>query len=169
MISIDRIKEAAKRNESKNYKFRTYLKNNADPKKLDRQFRDLHNKIFIQDEYDCSKCANCCKLYDIRVEEKDVPAIAKHLGQTESDFIENYLVRDEEEADGYIFKNKPCGFLEADGKCGIYEVRPSVCKSFPHTNKPDRIFSLLSVIGCVEDCPVVFEIIEELKKMHRFR
>ncbi len=65
MVEPHRIKETAKAYEDKNYKFRAFLKSNADPDGLDQQFRDLHNEIFIRDEYDCCKCANCCKLYDI--------------------------------------------------------------------------------------------------------
>ena len=169
MIEPHRIQDVSREYEAKNFKFRTFLKNRADPDELDQQFRDLHNEIFVRDEYDCCKCANCCKLYDIRIEQSDISAIAKHLGQTEDGFIAQYLVQDNEEAGVFILKDKPCCFLEADGKCQIYGVRPVVCRDFPHTKKPGRLFSLLGVLGFAEDCPVVFEMIERLKRIYGFR
>ena len=169
MIKPHKINEAAKKYADENINFNAFLKNRANRDELDRQFCDLHNEIFIRDEYDCCKCANCCKSYDIRIEQDDIPAIAEYLEQAESDFIEKYLKQDNEETDVFIIKDKPCVFLEADGKCRIYGVRPSVCKDFPHTKKPDRLFSLMGVISFAEDCPVVFEIIERLKHIYKFK
>ena len=169
MIEPHNIEEISKKYADENVKFRAFLKNRAKPGELDQQFRDLHNEIFIRDEYDCCKCANCCRLYDIRVEQKDIPAIAEYLGQTESGFIEKYLTQDKEEAGVFIIKYKPCSFLDADGKCRIYGVRPLVCKDFPHTKKHNRLFSLTVIMGFAEDCPVVFEIIERLKQIYNFR
>jgi Fe-S-cluster containining protein len=169
MVEPHKIKEMADIYADRNMKFRSFLKNRADPDKLDLQFRDLHNEIFIRDEYDCCKCCNCCKLYDIRIEPTDIPAISTYLGLSEDEFAEQYLTPDDEDADVSILKDKPCCFLEADGKCRIYEVRPLVCREFPHTNKPDRLFSMISMIDFAEDCPVIFEILERLKVIYRFR
>ena len=63
-----------------------------------------------------------------------------------------------------IMKDKPCCFLDTDGKCGIYENRQSVCRNFPHTNKPYRLYNMYWLLSFAEECPVVFEIIERLKK-----
>ena len=60
MISPDKVFEAAKRNENKNYKFRVFLKNHADETELEEYFFRLHNELFK--DYDCSKCRNCCKM-----------------------------------------------------------------------------------------------------------
>jgi len=169
MIEPHNIKKVSKKYTDKNIKFRAFLKNRADPDELDQQFRDLHNEIFVKDEYDCCKCANCCRLYDTRIEQKDIPAIAKYLGQTENDFIEKYLAQDNEEEGVFIIIDKPCSFLDTNGECRIYEVRPLECVDFPHTNKPDRLFSLMGIMDSAEDCPVVFEIIERLKQIYNFR
>ncbi len=64
---------------------------------------------------------------------------------------------------------RPCPFLGGDGKCGIEVCKPAVCKSFPYTDKPERLFSLLSILGSAEECPVVFEILERLKKIYGFK
>lgn len=41
-----KIKEAFQRVENENYSFRTYLKNQADLDKLDRQFSELQRIVF---------------------------------------------------------------------------------------------------------------------------
>ena len=151
-----------------NSRFRIFLKNTADPDEFDRHFRDLHNEIFIRDEFDCRKCASCCKLYKIRVENDDIFAIAQYLGQTKDEIIDRYLLLDNEETGVYIMEAKPCGFLNSDGKCRIYSVRPLVCRDFPHSRKPGRLYNLKSVMDFAEDCPALFEIIERLKVVYGF-
>jgi len=168
MIDPDKTKEMADRFAGINGRFRIFLKKNADPKELDEHFHRLHNEIFYKYDYDCCKCNNCCNLYDIRMEPKDIAAVAGHLGITENDFIEKYLIPDKREFDCLIIKDKPCNFLDSNGKCRIYEYRPSVCRGFPYTNKPDRLYNMLSILDFMEECPVIFEIIEELKKIYNF-
>lgn len=169
MVEPDKTKEMAERYADKNHRFRIFLKNNADPKKLDEHFHRLHNEIFHRDDYDCCKCNNCCKSYEIRIVQSDIAAIAEHLGMAENDFAEKYLMASKNEYNCLILKDKPCCFLGADGKCRIYECRPAVCREYPHTNKQDRLYSMLSILSFTEDCPVVFEIIERLKKIYNFR
>ena len=169
MIKPDEIKKIYTKNVDDNFKFRMFLKNRADTSKLDQQFRDLHNELFIRNKYDCCKCANCCKLYDIQIAQKEISAISEYIGETEDGFVEKFLIPDNEENEAFIVNQKPCSFLEADGKCRIYTVRPLVCRDFPNTKKPDRLFSLLGIISYTEDCPVVFEIIERLKRIYGFR
>jgi Fe-S-cluster containining protein len=162
------MKQISDKYTDENIKFKTFLKNKAGSGELDQHFRDLHNKIFIRDDFDCCKCANCCKLYDIRIEQSDIPEIIEYLGQLERDFIDTYLTQDKDENGIYIIKDKPCSFLEADGKCRIYDVRPLVCKDFPHTKKPNRKQNLMGIMNFAEDCPVLDEIIERLKYIYRF-
>jgi len=39
----------------------------------------------------------------------------------------------------------------------------------PFTNKPERLFSLLSIVECSSVCPIVFEMLERLKKIYGFK
>ena len=168
MTEPDKTKEMSERFADINSKFRIFLKKNANPDELDEYFHKLHNEIFYRDGYDCCKCNNCCNLYDIRVGQDDIAEIAGYLGITENDFIEKYLMPDKREFDCLILKDKPCRFLDADGKCRIYKCRPSVCRDFPYTNKPGRLYNMLSLLDFMEECPVIFEIIEKLKKVYNF-
>ena len=163
MIEPSKIKKIYQKVSAQNDKFRIFLKNNADSDELDAYFLRIHNELFSA--YDCCKCNNCCRLYDIRVEKNEIAVISEYLGLTENDFIENYLTANDGE---YMMKEKPCRFLEADGKCRIQAIKPGVCRDFPHTDKPYRLYNMFGVFTFAEECPVVFEIIERLKLIYDY-
>lgn len=165
MISVEKLKYWANKKEKENYRFRTFLKINAEPDKLDEQFKQLHKKYFA--EYDCSSCRNCCKEYCGTIPNEDVEADAEFLGLDKSDFIMKYLV-DEPNNEGYNTRNKPCDFLQ-NNVCILEEHKPDSCKNYPYTDREDRIGSLLSIIDNTSICPVVYEIMEDLKSMYNFR
>ena len=129
------------------------------PKKLDAVVHELHEEAFA--EFDCLDCANCCLTIGPRLIDKDIERLAKHLKMKTSDFTEQYIKTDE---DGdFIFKEHPCPFLLSDNYCMVYESRPKACREYPHTNRK-RFYQILDLThkNC-ETCPVVFEVIEELK------
>lgn len=163
MIEPQRLKETAQRYENENIKFRTYLKNRAKPKDLDRHFAALHKELFA--EYDCCTCNNCCRQYAVFLTNEDAERIAGFLRLSPEDFRQNYL---QECEDGYSIE-PPCPFLEQDGKCRVQECKPVECLDFPYTDKPDRFGSLYSVIEFAQSCPVVFELIHRLKRLYGFR
>jgi len=162
MIEPSKINFVAKRYAEQNYKFRTFLKRRADVDKLDAQFLELHNELFAN--YDCCKCNNCCKTYDVILKDDEITDISRYLGKAENDFINECLTKSDE--GGYKIKGKPCSFLSADGKCEIQECKPSECKGFPFTDRPNRLSSMLSILDFAEECPVVFEILERLKRIY---
>ncbi len=163
MIAPSAVHAAAKRMENENLKFRAFLKNHADAGELDRQFLKLHHELFSG--YDCCKCNNCCRAYRTVLTEDEIDSIAALIGVARQEFVKQHLVQG---SGGYELK-APCPFLEADGKCRIQERKPAECKGFPYTDQPERMESLLGVIAFAEKCPVVFEIIERLKVIYRFR
>ncbi|MFZ5967395.1 MAG: YkgJ family cysteine cluster protein [Bacillota bacterium] len=164
MIEPSKVKEAFQKVENENYSFRVYLKNHADVDELDEQFLELHNELFSS--YDCSKCRNCCKAYSASFEEDEIEPVATFLKMTEKDFIDQHI---ETTVDGYEINIKPCCFLGADGECQIEACKPASCKDYPFTDKPERLFSLYSILDSAMICPVVFEMFERLKKIYRFK
>lgn len=164
MITPEEIEYRAAQVEEENYAFRTYLKMHADSDKLDQQFLELHKELFSS--YDCNSCRRCCKKYHGEIKKSDVGNIAASLEMEPDRFISEYLVENEE--DTYKTKNAPCDFLQSDGSCLLGENRPESCKAFPYTDRPDRMGSLLSIVQNATVCPVVFEILERLKKEYHF-
>ncbi len=132
------------------------------PKKLDLIVHDLHNEAF--DQFDCLECANCCKTLGPRITDKDIDRMAKFLRIKSSDFIAQYIKIDED--NDFIFNQSPCPFLMPDNYCMVYQQRPKACREYPHTDRK-RFFQILDLSqkNC-ETCPVVCDIISELKKQN---
>ncbi|MBC8062852.1 MAG: YkgJ family cysteine cluster protein [Clostridiaceae bacterium] len=164
MIEPSKVKEAFNRIEDENYSFRAYLKNHADEEVLDEQFSKLHKELFLSN--DCSKCRNCCKEYSASFKEDELAPVAAFLKIAEKDFRDKYI---KEELGGYQLNVRPCCFLKEDGGCQIEACKPVSCRDYPYTDKPERLFGLLSIVDSTSICPVVFEIFERLKQEYRFK
>ena len=162
MMTPRQLRKTARRMEDENLQFRTFLKIHADGDELDRQFLELHRELFA--EFDCCKCANCCKELTTPLQDEEIASISAFLGMEQQDFIEDYLSEGE---DGLELA-APCRFLGDDGKCAIQECKPKECRCFPYTDKPDRVQSLFGVLSNARVCPIVFEMLERLKQMYRF-
>ena len=107
------------------------LLHRADKNKVLKLLPDLHQQAFSN--INCLDCAACCKNYSPRFKTPDIKRISRHLKLKEGEFIEKYLLMDNE--GDYVVKSKPCAFLGADNFCSIYDVRPSDCSRFPYTDE----------------------------------
>ena len=163
MMTPRQLRKTARRMEDENLRFRTFLKIHADEDELDRQFLELHRELFA--EFDCCSCANCCRKSTTPLQDEEIISISAFLGMEKQDFIENYLIEGEEG----LALGTPCRFLGDDGRCAIQDCKPEECRNYPYTDKPERMHSLFSILSNAEVCPVVFEILERLKKIYGFR
>ena len=119
---------------------------------------DLHEEAFSK--IDCLSCAACCKNYSPRFKTPDLKRIAKHLKLKEGEFIERYLVLDNE--GDYVVRSKPCPFLGSDNYCSIYEVRPSDCARFPYTDEDIILKRQALTLKNSSFCPIVYFVLEKL-------
>lgn len=165
MIPPRKLEYYAKKNEEKNYRFRTFLKIYADEKELDEQFLKLHEELFS--EYDCSRCRNCCKAYHAEILPEEVENISRSLQMNPKEFIRLYLDWSDENRQ-YLTKHKPCDFFQSDGNCMLGDCKPNSCVKYPYTNESGRIHSLYSIIDITSVCPVAYEIWERLKAYYHF-
>jgi uncharacterized protein len=151
--------ELVRRDEKNSLKLQQRL-NKKKSTEVDDLFHMLHDEAFSK--FDCLRCANCCSSISPIVTVRDIDKLAKHFKIKPSVFIEQYLHVDEE--NDYVFNQSPCPFLMPDNYCMIYESRPKACREYPHTDrrKMQQIFKL-TLKNC-EVCPVVYEILEEMKK-----
>ncbi len=156
---LQNLPQRAKDTHNQNKKFFGKLKKKP-PKHLDSLMQELHDAEF--ERTDCLDCANCCKTTGPLFTDKDIVRISKHFRMKQQQFIETYLLVDEENE--YVLKAVPCTFLGADNYCSIYEVRPKACREFPHTNRKkfQQISSL--TLKNVAICPAAFNIVEEMKR-----
>src|ERR1700674_2200759 len=88
LVQIQRL-ERQKRSE--NSRFRSYLKNH---RHSDRRLRRFGEEI--QAEIDCTQCANCCRVTETGINQRDVERLAKFLGVTEAEFLRDYSARAED-------------------------------------------------------------------------
>jgi len=130
------------------------------PHRLDHLMQRYHELEF--EKIDCLECANCCKTISPAMNDSDVRRLASKLKMKDSDFIDNYLLRDK---DGdYVFKTAPCPFLKEDNRCEIYPSRPKACREYPHTDRK-RFYQILDLTAKNSKvCPLVFNIVEQIKK-----
>lgn len=164
IISLEELDKKALEKEEENYKFRSFLKGHAKEKKLDRQFRMLHEKYFKN--FDCSKCRNCCKKLGVSLQEDELNKICEYYNFNKEEIKNKYL---KENYGEYINKKNPCPFLNSNNECRIKKSLPRTCKEYPYTNKEERLFSLLTIVNNSKICPIVYEILEDLKEIYGFR
>lgn len=144
-------------NDSKKYFDRLKKKT---PKNLDYVMQELHENEFKKT--DCLQCANCCKTTGPLFTLADIERIAKHLRQKPQAFIAHYLKIDEDQ--DFVLQSLPCGFLDAQNACMIYEFRPKACREFPHTDR--KKFQQISdlTLKNVGVCPAAYNIVEAMKR-----
>ena len=113
--------------------------------------KELANEA--QNAIDCTKCSNCCTSFNCGEPKGD-----------ELKKIAEYLDEDPEEVAGKWTNGAKgrCPMLGDDGRCSVYEVRPSTCRKFPHLNGEANALKLLEMPGkCAkwcEDCPIMFHV-----------
>jgi uncharacterized protein len=138
-------------------KYKNFLQRH-DKNKVLKALPDLHEQAF--EKIDCLTCGNCCKGYSPRFKTPDVKRISKVLKMRESEFIDNYLVIDNE--GDFVARQAPCPFLGADNYCSIYEDRPSDCRRFPYTEEDVIIKRPQLTLKNATFCPAVYYVLEGL-------
>ena len=163
LVQIRRIGE---KNKPENLKFRRWIKSHNF---VERQFRHAAEKV--QDAIDCRACAECCRVTEVQLAERDVEHLARYLGLRPQKFLEEYTMRNKDQE--LILRRtekEGCVFLQGN-ECTVYEARPGNCEKFPH---------LLRGAGSLESrmwefvdratyCPIVFNWMEEVKGLTNFK
>jgi Fe-S-cluster containining protein len=135
--------------------FKKHLRNISSAT-VDEKIHALNDKVSAQ--IDCLKCANCCKKLEPGLEVNEIEILAKLNQQEVEDFKQQYIAYDGE---ALYLQTKPCMFLD-NCACSIYEHRPAACAGYPHLNQKDMKFRR-SLWENYSICPIVFNVIEDLK------
>lgn len=161
-IDLEKFTKESKSDFSTNKKLKEKLKNSK-PRNLDAVFHQLHDEAFQQ--IDCLDCANCCKTTSPIFIQTDIDRLAKNFRMKSSQFIDEYLHRDDE--GDYVLNSTPCPFLGTDNKCFVYEDRPKACREYPHTNRKNILGILDLSLKNTLVCPAVSKIFYEIGKDYR--
>jgi len=157
LVQIRRLGQQ-KRNE--NSRFRAYLRNH---RHSDRRLRRFGEEIEAQ--IDCTQCANCCRVSEVGITDRDIEKLAKFLGMTKEEFLSDSTHRDE--AGDLILRKteKGCVFLK-DNLCTVYEARPQNCANFPHLVRGTGSIDsrMWQFVDRAEFCPIVYNWMEKVKE-----
>ncbi len=161
------LTKKARRKEAENMEFRSFLKfqDRISDEELDRLVGQLTNEVWA--EIDCQDCGRCCRELRPGMTDEEQVRLAGRAGMTVAEFRECYLVPDEEEPENLQMKICPCPFLK-DNRCTVYEDRPAECRDYPYLYESDFSYRTLSMIGRTFTCPIVYRVIEGLKKWFGF-
>ena len=135
---------------------------------IDKQYiDDLVQTIYtnIEPQIDCTQCGNCCKSLLINVTYEEANHLAMHLQINRTQFDSTYI---EKGVNGMMLMNTmPCSFL-LNNKCTVYEHRFAGCKEFPGLHLPNFKNRLFTTFMHYERCPIIFNVIENLKTATEF-
>jgi Fe-S-cluster containining protein len=157
LVQIRRLGQQ-KRNE--NSRFRAYLRNH---RHSDRRLRRFGEEIEAQ--IDCTQCANCCRVSEVGITDRDIDKLAKFIGVTREEFLRESTQSDE--AGDLILRKTEAGcvFLK-DNLCTVYEARPQNCANFPHLVRGTGSIDsrMWQFVDRAEFCPIVYNWMEKVKE-----
>ena len=159
----------AKEKEDESWAFRQFLKLRCklDAAQLDQRVFDLARRVWAG--IDCTTCANCCKTVRPTLSDDDVERLSRRLRMERRQLIQTYLQATETGEDNpWQTRTTPCPFLK-DNRCSVYEDRPDDCRGYPYLDEPDFAFRTIAMIERTFTCPIVYEVMEELKREVGFR
>ena len=164
LVQIQRLGE---KKQSENELFRKFLKRHNYP---ELRFRRVAEDI--EDKIDCRACANCCKVAETNITERDAERLAKYLGLPLKQFIAEYTTASAFEEDETILRRRDTGCIFLDGNdCTVYEARPHTCSDFPHLIRGKGSFDsrMWQMVDRATYCPIVYNSLEEFKTIVGFK
>ena len=165
ITDLVQIRRLGDKKRDENLRFRKYLKSRE---WVERQFRNAAKEV--TDQIDCRACAECCRVSEVEITERDIDHLAKFLGIARKDFVEQYTGAGE--GAEVILKRSSGGCVFLDGNdCTVYEARPANCERFPHLLKgsgsiPSRMWQF---VDRATYCPIVYNWMEAVKGLTKFR
>jgi len=165
ITDLVQIRRLGEKKRDENLRFRRWIKSHNF---VERQFRAAAHEV--SDAIDCRQCAECCRVAEVPVTERDLESLCKHLGIKAKQVREQYTQTGE---DGEMILKRTesgCVFLEGND-CTIYEFRPRTCEDYPHLLRGNGSipFKMWSHVDRATYCPIVYNWMEKVKDLTNFR
>jgi Fe-S-cluster containining protein len=165
LTDLVQIRRLGEKKRDENERFRRHLKRHAF---VERRFR--HIAQTVEEQIDCTECANCCRSATVKLAQRDIEKLAKFLRIRPADFQRNYTSESPDERLVLRRTAEGCIFLSGN-LCSVYEARPHNCENFPHLLRGEG--SLLARMWDFKDracyCPIVYNTLEAFKEETKFR
>jgi Fe-S-cluster containining protein len=138
--------------------------NRQDGAHTDELAHDINNRVSTA--IDCTACGNCCKTLVINVTGEEVAQLSKDLHLPQAEAEERYI--ETSHAGRHFINTVPCAFLSGS-ICSIYRYRFTECRDFPHLHKPGFKERLLGTLLHYGRCPIIYNVVEEMKVALHFK
>ena len=166
VTDLVQIRMLGEKKRDENLRFRSFIKSNSHS---DLALRRIGERI--ENQIDCTACANCCRVATVTMSERDVARLAKFLRITSARFKADYMTESEDE--GWILRrSEESGCVFLDGRaCTVYEARPDTCQRFPHLVRGNGSIAsrMWQFVDRASYCPIVYNSLEAFKDALRFR
>jgi len=169
ITDLVQIKTLGEKKLDENLRFRRFMKSHDHSDRILRRIAEG-----IQEQIDCTACANCCRTSTTTVTGRDIGRLARHFHTTAERIVAEYTEPDADpEARGRNLKfveGEGCIFLDGN-LCSVYEARPDICQRYPHLVRGNgsiasRMWSIVERAGI---CPIAYNCLEAFKERLRFR
>ena len=167
VTDLVQIRRLGEKKVPENERFRRHMKTHDFP---ERRFRRVAEET--EEQIDCRACANCCKVAETDLMERDVERLARFLRISPKQFVEQYTTASAQEDDEIILRRNDHGCIFLDGNdCAIYEARPDTCRNFPHLVRGAGSIEsrMWQMIDRATYCPIVYNTLEEWKDIAGFK
>jgi Fe-S-cluster containining protein len=165
LTDLVQIRRLGEQKRDENLRFRSYLKRHDHS---DRRLRRLGEQI--EAAIDCTQCANCCRVAEAGVKDRDIKKLARFIGVTEEEFRRDFTQHGEFKE--VILKRTEAGciFLK-DNLCSVYEARPRSCVNFPNLVRGEGSIAsrMWQFVDRASYCPIVYNWMEAVKQDMGFR
>lgn len=158
-INLEKIQDKARQRKEENAQFKLLLRN-IPTRKVDALVHQLNQEVSAA--IDCTSCGNCCKQLEPPVDQPEIDRLASLKELDATSFQDKYIGQEINTGIQFL-KCQPCIFLQGN-KCGIYEHRPASCADYPHLHQPNFKFRWKSIMANYSLCPIVFNVVEQLKE-----
>jgi len=159
------IRLLGEKKRGENLRFRRFMKSHDHSDRILRRIAQG-----IQEQIDCTRCGNCCKVATAAVTGRDIDRLARHLRIPAGRFAADYTMEGDEGRILRYTEEAGCVFLDG-ATCTVYDARPDSCQRFPHLVRGTG--SIASRMWQFVDracyCPIVYNSIEAFKKELGFR
>jgi Fe-S-cluster containining protein len=171
ITDLVQIKLLGEKKANENERFRRFMKSRDHSDRILRRIAEG-----IQDQIDCTQCANCCRTSTTEVTDRDIERLSKHLRISKEKFIDGYTQLDEDplfkttERNLKFTKDTGCVFLDGN-LCSVYDARPDICQRYPHMVRGNGSIASRrgSLIARASVCPITYNCLEAFKDHMRFR
>ena len=168
ITDLVQIRLEGEKKRPENERFRKFMKSQDSRDHSDRILRRIAEGI--EEQIDCTQCANCCRVATVTLSERDVDRLARHLRIKPRKFLAEYT--EESEDEGLILRRSESGCVFLSGNdCTVYDARPDICQRFPHLVRGQGSIAsrMWQFIDRACYCPIVYNTLEAFKDELGFR